>query len=160
MSYTKSYNEGMNAESRFLTLLGSDRFIRVATRSEDRGEHWDVLTTIGKVDVKGKKRNKRNDANADPDIHYYEFRNVAGNIGWGIPTDVDRVIAFEAEEGFILVRPEDVYYPLLDKCARNGGGAGFFECRGRLGRLDWFTKVPTHFLRTHSFETIRNDNGL
>ena len=160
MPNTKSYNEGMSAESRFLTLLGSDRFIRVATRSEDRGEHWDVLTTIGKVDVKGKKRNKRNDANADPDIHYYEFRNVAGNIGWGIPTDIDRVIAFEAEEGFILVRPEDVYYPLLDKCARNGGGAGFFECRGRAGRLDWFTKVPTHFLRTHSFETIRNDNGL
>ena len=159
MSYTKSYNEGMSAESRFITLLGS-RFIRVATPTEDRKEHWDVLTTIGKVDVKGKKRNKRNDANADPDIHYYEFRNVAGNIGWGIPTDVDRVIAFEAEEGFILVRPEDVYYPLLDKCARNGGGAGFFECRGRLGRLDWFTKVPTHFLRTHSFETIRNDNGL
>jgi len=160
MSYTKSYNEGKDAESRFITLLGNDRFIRVATRAEDRGEHWDVLTTIGKIDVKGKKRNKRNDANADPDIHYYEFKNVAGNIGWGIPTDIDRIIAFEAEEGFILVRPEDIYYPLLDKCARNGGGAGFFECRGRAGRLDWFTKVPTHFLRTHSFATIRNGNGL
>ena len=78
----------------------------------------------------------------------------------GYPTYVDRVIAFESTEGFILVRPEHVYYPLLDKCAKSGGGSGFFQCRGRQGRRDWFTKVPTDFLRKHSFETIRNDNGL
>ena len=159
MPYVNCHKQGVGVEDRFIDLIG-DSFIRMATPTEDRREHWDVLCAIGKIDIKGQKRASMGDVNTNPDLHYYEFMNVAGEVGWGIPTDVDRVIAFESTEGFILVRPEDVYYPLLDKCAKSGGGSGFFQCRGRQGRRDWFTKVPTDFLRNHSFKTIRNDNGL
>ena len=128
MPYVNCHKQGVGVEDRFIDLIG-DSFIRMATPTEDRREHWDVLCAIGKIDIKGQKRASMGDVNTNP-------------------------------EGFILVSPGDIYYPLLDKCARSGGGSGFFQCRGRQGRRDWFTKVPTDFLRKYSFETIRNDNGL
>lgn len=49
------YEKGLITEDRFIEMIG-DSFIRRATRSEDRNEHWDILCKEGKIDVKGKKK--------------------------------------------------------------------------------------------------------
>jgi len=159
MQYKDSIRRGQNAESRFTDMIG-DSFIRKATRDEDIHEHWDILCKEGKVDVKGLKKTNRRDSKTNPDIHFYEFKNVGGKLGWGVPTETPRMIAFESEEGFILVDPSDIYKPLIDKCEAHGEGWNFFQCRGREGRNDWFTKVPTEFLREYSCGIVEPVSGI
>ena len=148
------YEKGLVTEDRFIEMIG-DSFIRRATRSEDRNEHWDILCKEGKIDVKGKKKNNRRDANVDSTIHYYEFKNVAGNIGWGVPTKVDRMIAFETDNDFILVNPVDIYDDLKLKCSVDEDD--FFKLKTRNGRDDLFAKIPTQYLRDYSCGTVNTD---
>jgi|TARA_Y100000310_G_scaffold88941_1_gene86040 hypothetical protein len=157
--WSKFYQEGLVVEDKFIEMIG-DSFIRKATRSEDGKEHWDILCKHGKVDVKGMKKANRSDSKTNPDIHFYEFKNVEGKSGWGVPNNVKRMIAFESTEGFILVDPEDIYQPLIDKCKIHKEGWGFFQCRGREGRDDWFTKLPTEFLREYSCGIVEPVSGI
>jgi len=158
-NWNSFYQKGLVVEQRFIDMIG-DSFIRKASKTEDRNEHWDILCEHGRIDVKGMKKSNRSDAKTNADIHFYEFRNVGGNSGWGLPNEVERMIAFETEEDFILVNPEDIYEPLIQKCSKHGEGWGLFQCRGREGRDDWFTKVPTEFLREHSCGIVEPVSGI
>ena len=153
MKWKESKARGESAESKFIDIIG-DSFIRRADRKEDIHEHWDVLFELDgketKVDIKGAKKNLRSDSQVDNDIHFWEFKNVAGKKGWGVPSEVERLIAFEVADGFILVNPSDIFEPLQKKCSEAGEGYGLFQCRGRSGRNDWFSKISVDFLKQYS----------
>jgi len=152
------FSKGLETEERFIKMLGKS-FIRKATRMEDIYQHWDVLTSEGKVDVKGMKKVNRKDSKVDPDMHFYEFKNVKGDNGWGVPNDVTRMIAFEVKDGFILVDPEQVFTKIMARCS--GYGYGYFQFRDRkkYGRDDLFTKVPVSYLRENSCGFV-NKKGI
>ena len=74
-NWGKFYQKGLVVEEKFIEMIG-DSFIRKATTSEDRNEQWDILCKHGKIDVKGMKKSNRSDSQTNPDIHFYEFKNV------------------------------------------------------------------------------------
>lgn len=139
------FSKGLAAEERFIKMAGKS-FIRKATKMEDIYQHWDILTKESKIDVKAMKKMRRHDDRVDPNMHFYEFKNVRGENGWGVPNDTPRMIAFEVPYGFILVNPEDVFTKIMAKCTSHG--YGYFQLRDRkkYGRDDLFTKVPVSFL--------------
>ena len=152
------FSKGLETEDRFIKMIGKS-FIRRSTSMEDRYQHWDVSAKEGKIDVKGMKKVNRSDKRVNPDIHFYEFKNVKGENGWGVPNDINRMIAFEVEDGFILVKPEDVFIDIMSKCSTEGHGNFQLRDRKKYGRDDLFTKVPVSYLREKSCGFV-NKKGI
>lgn len=90
--------ERTESEKLFYSLVpGSDW----STVSQDIFDHIDIITPDYTVDVKAMKRWNGTDVDVNPDIHWVEFRNVRGNMGWvGGKADY---IAFEQPDNFIMV---------------------------------------------------------
>lgn len=142
MNYFSSIKEGMSAEEEFIALRG-DNFVRKADRKEDWYEHWDVLDKeLGHIDVKAAKRKYRNGP-IDYSIHWWEFKNVSGRQGWGVPNKVDRFIALRLEDRFILVDPRKVNDVLLSKCTQHFRGP--YGLNTRPNRKDLAAMVPVEF---------------
>ena len=147
IKYKSSFQEGTQAEQEFVKLRG-DNFVRKATRTEDIHEHWDILDKeLGKVDIKGAKRKFRNGP-IDYSIHWWEFKNVAGNAGWGEPNGTERLIGFRTEDSFIFVDPSKVNLLLQQRCTEHYRGA--WGLNTRPGRKDLAAMIPVEFLIEHS----------
>ena len=141
--YSKSWNEGLKAENEFLdnsevTLLSK------SNNRQDRYEHWDFLVWIEglgrlKVDIKGRKRNKRGDSEFMSG-HWIELKNVKGEVGWAIPNKVtNRAIVFQSADEWIICFPEH----LVNLCNSNEG----YERRTRKDRSDLIVKAPIESLK-------------
>ena len=90
--------ERTESEKLFYSLVpGSDW----STLQEDMHKHFDIVTPDYKVDVKGMKRVNGSDPAVNPDIHWVEFKNVNGKVGW-VGGEAD-YIAFEQPDHFIMV---------------------------------------------------------
>lgn len=151
VKYKKSFFEGNKAEEEFIKLRG-DNFIRKADRSEDMKQHWDVLDKeFGKVDIKAPKRRERG-GEIDYSIHWWEFKNVLGNLGWGSPNGTDRYIAFRIKDKFILVDPSVVNPILETKCTEYF--RGMWGLNTRKGRKDLFAMIPVDFLLEHAEHVV------
>lgn len=74
---------------------------RTATDYEDAVLHFDMVIDDVKIDVKGLKRKNMSDSTFNPEIHWVEFQNVRGNVGW-VKGKADK-IALEILEGYILI---------------------------------------------------------
>ena len=145
--YKSSFTEGTATEQEFISLRG-DNFVRRAERKEDIHEHWDILDKeLGKIDVKAPKRQYRYGP-LDYSIHWWEFKNVTGNKGWGTPNGVNRHIAFRLESSFVLVDPEVVNSILEAKCKEHY--RGIWGLNTRKGRSDLAAMIPVEFLLEHS----------
>lgn len=165
MKHTKinstSIKEGNAAEDKFIACR-AENIIRKATKQEDIHEHWDVLDKeFGKVDVKAQKRINRGGSIAN-EHHWYELKTVKkppkwqSSKGWGIPNGIKRLIAFELQDSFVLVNPEDIIEDLRFKCKERGKGE--FLLYGREGRGDLMTLLPTEYLVENSFAVIPKHN--
>jgi hypothetical protein len=142
-NYKNSFQEGQSVEKEFIELRG-DSFVRKATRSEDMTQHWDILDKeFGRVDIKAGKRKYRGGP-IDYSIHWWEFKNVAGRIGWGSPNGIERFIAFRLEDRFILVSPDKVNHLLLEKCTEHYRGLWGLNTRPK--RKDLAAMIPVDFL--------------
>jgi len=113
-----------------------------ATEHENIYEHWDVRIDNIKIDIKGMKRELRNDSSVNGYRHYIELRGVRGHPGW-LYGKAD-YFAFETIEDFLLVEKiklqkwvdkniikEEVTKPEL------------YKLYSRVGRLDQMTLVKT-----------------
>ena len=157
MKNSQSVYEGTEAEKLFRKLRG-DNFVRRATREEDMNEHWDVLDSeFGRVDVKAAKRKFRSGP-VDYTI-WWELKTVKrppnwkSKSGWGVPNEVDRLIAVRAEDAFYLVNPSDIIKPLREKCTEYYRGD--FGLHSRPDRGDLMTILPLSFIVKNSVGKVR-----
>lgn len=152
VKYKTSFNEGNQTEQEFIELRG-ENFVRRATRSEDMTQHWDVLDKeFGHVDIKAPKRKYRGGP-IDYTIHWWEFKNVAGRIGWGSPNGMQRFIAFRLEDSFVLVDPDKVNSLLLEKCKEHY--RGLWGLNTRPNRKDLAAMIPVDFLVKHADHVVK-----
>ena len=87
-----------------------------ATRMEDRNEHidfWWQSPRGGKlgIDVKGKRRHKRGDIESDGSIHWIEYINVQGDMGWAF--GLMDYIAFITDTSILFVKPSKIQTYLI-----------------------------------------------
>ena len=136
--YSKSWEEGLSAENEFLDNPAVT-LVSKSNRGQDINEHWDFLVSVEclgrlKVDIKGRKRNRRGDSDYMPE-QWIELKNVHGRAGWAIPNEVtNRAIAFQSSDEWIICFPEH----LVNLCNSNEG----YERRTRKGRKDVIVKAP------------------
>jgi len=111
---TPCWNRGQGVEESFQNLLkGKGIKYRPATL-EEQYKHYDYITDRGTIDVKARKRIRRNDNTEQDELVWLEFKNIHGSRGW-LASDVD-YIAFERENDFVIVRRIYLYDMALKKC--------------------------------------------
>lgn len=152
-----SWIEGTAAERDFVSARG-ESIVRKATKTEDMNEHWDYLDSeFGRVDVKSAKRLHRGGP-VDYTI-WWELLTVKRppdnkpKKGWGVPNNIDRLIAIRTEDMFVMVNPADIYPKLKVLC--KGHGRGAFLLHGRPNRGDLMTILPLSFLNENAVGTVK-----
>lgn len=121
-----------------------------STTNEDKLKHIDIWWNSPKkgrlgIDVKGIKKNNRQDKEVDDSIHWIEIQGVTGYKGW-IFGEMD-YIAFMTRKQVLFVKPCDLYGNILWNIA---GKELVYKCPKecyvpyqRWGRKDIVVKVPT-----------------
>ena len=104
----KSYNTGDSAENLFQQLTGAK-----PSSSDDNIKHIDYIYNDMLVDVKGNKESARNG------YLLIEFISVNGSYGWCHKKSKATHIAFQMENGFILVNKDDLRKKTLSLCKIN-----------------------------------------
>ena len=113
MAYRNKYDTngsasqlGENAENLFLNAARSNGWDISDASRQDQFNHIDYYVQISpsskiSVEVKSRKKIKRNDKAVNDDFIWVEFKNVRGNRGW-LYGKAD-CIAFEREHDFLIV---------------------------------------------------------
>jgi hypothetical protein len=108
------WKRGQDVEDSFQKLLeGRGVKCRPATL-EEQYKHYDYITDRGTIDVKARKRIRRNDSSEQDELVWLEFKNIHGSKGW-LASDVD-FIAFERKNDFVIVRRIYLYEMAVKKC--------------------------------------------
>ena len=152
----ESVRRGTDAEKEFINLR-KDTFVRLANREENILEHWDVLDSeLGRVDVKAAKKKDRG---GELDYHiWWELKTViqknawVSAPGWGIPNNVDRLIAIRARDAYYLINPEDIIEDLRQRC--RDYSKDYFGLYSRPGRGDLMTSLPLDYVKEHARHRI------
>lgn len=124
-------------------------------KKQDIEEHWDIEVTLPlfgrrKIDVKGVKYTHRH--GGAPCV-WWEWRNVRGGDGWGVPNGLSRVVAQLMPDGvFYMSGVADMALRIKQAVNANGDrrGRGEFEIYQRDGRLDLVTRVPIDFFKKYA----------
>ena len=119
MTYRKkSWEEGRLAEESFVKWAEAKGFAVEKSKPEEQFKHIDFYITKGgvrlSIDVKAKKRLSRSDKESQNTLIWVEFKNVLGRDGW-LVSGPD-AIAFEAEDGFVLIPRIELHTLCLKKC--------------------------------------------
>lgn len=153
-NYREFYETGLTAEQQFASKLQGPT---MANEKQNMYEHWDVMDARGrKYDVKAMKRFRRSDASATDRIHFLEFRNVHGQVGW-LYGEASAIV-FETRSHWIVVnRQELVQYAekSVDWDAPRADKPKVYELYGRSGRNDLMTVVPTVDLLAISEQVVK-----
>ena len=129
----KDLERGKIAEKEYAKLYKNCEVV-FSEGKTDWEEHWDVMISGVKIDVKAIKKE-------DENIHFVEFRNVLGNKGW-LYGDADG-FAFETKDYWIEVKKDRLQEMVHEKCMDKVMGWDFYEMANRPGAKDLFTKVKT-----------------
>ncbi|AFZ45287.1 hypothetical protein PCC7418_3168 [Halothece sp. PCC 7418] len=111
--WEQSIKEGNKSEKTFLKLAVRRGYqVLKSSKQQDINEHWDYEITKNdatyKVDVKAKKRISRQDKTVQSEEIWIELHSVrANNKGWLYESKAN-LLAFELEDGFLLVKREDL----------------------------------------------------
>ncbi len=111
--YRDSLELGTSAEEKFKKIAKSKKWvIKLASRNEDKNEHWDCeifkKTESYKVDVKAMKRVSRHDSETQDVWLWIELHGVrVDDRGWLYGDKAD-LIAFELCKSFIIVEREQL----------------------------------------------------
>jgi hypothetical protein len=148
MNNIQSLREGTEAELEFISLRG-DNIVRRATKQEDIYQHWDLLDLeLGKVDVKAAKRKYRGGP-IDYTI-WWELKTVKrppsyiSSKGWGVPNDIDRLIAVRSSFGFHLINPSSIIDDINVRCTQYYRGD--YGLHARPDRGDLMTILPLEYI--------------
>lgn len=130
------------SEEEFYSLFKTENK-RLATDYEDKFLHFDMIIDDIKIDVKGLKKRNRGDSTANSEIHWVEFQNVHGNVGWA-KGEADK-IAFETLNGYLIINRLDLYEfckrKIIDKKIYNK--KEIYKLYQRSNRKDVITLVLT-----------------
>lgn len=151
----RMYNEGLRYERIVMDLTRENFRCNVfeATKWEDTNQHIDFwCESNGRkygIDVKGPRKNKRDDKDYDDTINWIELANVQGNKGW-IYGDA-AYIAFVTKKSVLFVPRKEiarmVEEKILGKETVHSVPSMCYVPYQRMGRLDKIVKVPTEDLR-------------
>lgn len=146
-NYTKYVTDGRAVEMEFAEtftrLIGGQ--VTPTDAAEDVTRHIDLHIALS-VDVKGARRNRRTDQNADTGIIWLEVRNVNGARGW-LFGDADAIV-FDIGERWLIVNRHRLAdwlfttYPPTD-AAETTGAYALHKYYKRHGRRDVIIKVRT-----------------
>lgn len=151
---------GEQAENLFVILAKKSGW-KVSPSSKDQNidEHWDFLVEKEglefKVEVKGRKRIRRDDDDTQSDFTWVELHGVRPkDAGW-LFGKAD-LIAFEKEEAFILVKKADLL-ALVNKKVNlvakvNHPKDAVYKIYSRRGRKDKLTLLPMDDIRSIQFD--------
>ncbi len=139
-----------------------------ATTKQDMHDHVDVLWKFdeekspAKIDVKGLKKDNRKDNRVNPDIHWIEFQNVNGKLGW-LYGKAD-YIAFEDLNEWIIVRrahlAEVMQNTVKNNSITHNVNESYYRYYEREGRKDIITKVDTALLRNNADKIIKKHGNV
>ena len=115
---------------------------RVTSKQEDYLEHTDIKVEIG-IDLKGIKKIRRSDFEANENYHWVEIKNTAGYDGW-LYAGTNKFIAFETKNWYGVVEKTDLA-KLISKNLINQTSEVplIYHLYNRKGRQDSLTLVPT-----------------
>ena len=137
-----------------------DDIIRIATVEEDMREHWDCEIIIDnrkmKVDVKGLKRENKNDSTLNEKTHWVELKNVNGRDGW-LYGKADS-FAFEMYNYWLVVDRIELIKLINEKIVREYKKGEFYHLYQRQNRKDEITLVPTSDLEKIAWKKIEKYN--
>ena len=152
---TQMYNEGIKDEKLVMEIVNKIFKCKtyVATKWEDVNLHVDFWCESNNkrygIDVKGLRKNKRNDKDYDDTINWIELINVQGKNGWVYGKA--SYIAFLTKKSLLLVSRKKLAKTIEEKI--NGKDIvhinpnEYYVPYQRNGRLDKIVKVPTADLR-------------
>lgn len=148
----RMYNEGLEVENFVMEAvqhsLGGT--CERSKRKEDIFDHIDFWWDSPKkgrigIDVKGMKKNKRNDKEVDDTINWIELMNVRGNPGWVYGKS--EYIAFRTKTQIIFVKTKKLQEFAIEKTKGKElvgtNPKDFYVPYRRYQRLDIIFKCPT-----------------
>jgi hypothetical protein len=140
---------GEKAENLFILLAVRMGWkVSASSNHENIHDHWDYLierkTESYKVEVKSKKRLRRNEDTPQQNFIWVELKNVRGELGW-LFGKAD-LIAFEREKNFLIIQKNDLKKMVKEKVdlkskAKNANDA-LYKIYQREGRKDKLTLLP------------------
>lgn len=149
------YQEGLKDEEFVMNLTNKTFGCKTykSEKDEDVYQHIDFWCEVNNkrygIDVKGLKKQNRNDTEYDDSIHWVELLNTQGNPGWVYGKCV--YIAFMTKKSVLYV-PRKQLCELVEQNTKNKEVCFFnpkecYQPYQRKGRKDKVIKVPTDDLR-------------
>lgn len=150
--YVKEIKYGKDSEKRFIEFMQSNGCeVTKSSTHDDIYSHFDYYVKKGnhtyKFEVKGKKKNRRSDQKQSDDITWIELKGITGHNGWVFGQS--DYIAFEHNNGFLLVKREKVVEIVFKKLIQNGfkEGRDMYQLYNRNGRDDLIVKIKMSDLK-------------
>jgi len=157
-------------EDSLSTLLCKFGEVTHSTPEQDMEDHVDLILKPNKkckfllapksyddifIDVKGAKKQNRDDVNVDYNIHYVEFMNVKGKLGWLYGKA--HYIAFEAESEWVIVNRIKLLEWLDTLPVKSSAEKKLYHLydRSNFGRNDLMMLVETSKLQEIATITIK-----
>lgn len=138
----------------------------ISTFQEDIKKHIDIWWDSPKkgkvgIDIKGLRKNKRQDSLTDETIQWIEIKNTQGKDGW-VFGEMD-YIAFMTNNEVLFVKPKDIQTLVLKntigkELVHVNKDLLFYQPYQRKDRKDIIIKVPTDDLRKITHFTILQTN--
>ncbi len=151
---------GEQAEKLFVALAKKSGWkVSPASKDQNIDEHWDYLiekeNLAFKVEVKGRKRIRRDDDGAQSDFTWVELHGVRPkDAGW-LFGKAD-LIAFEKEDSFILVKKTDLLAMVNKKvnpvAKVHDSKDAVYKIYTRGGRKDKLTLLPADDIEAIQFD--------
>ena len=133
---------GKEVEQEFARLFND---VTETTKLEDIDGHIDMKISVG-IDVKGLKKVRRHDSEANENIHWVEIKSVQGKAGWLYGDAL--FFSFELKDYWIVVSKKDLQEFIAEKCKEKikTEKPDFYKLYQREGRKDIITLVSSYDL--------------
>ena len=159
-----SWTRGKTTEALFASTMSNAGYtVTKSSTGEDIKAHIDfyIENEEGRfaVDVKGRRKLKKDDFPEDIDWVFLEVKNVAGNDGWLLGRA--DLIAFERDEGFVIVPRLELLEIAKKKCNLNDiaykASAAQYRAYSRPNRQDLITLVHINDLKSCNYRFFSVD---
>lgn len=125
-------------ELNFANMVGG----KLASKKDDYLNHTDIKIEIG-IDLKGIKKIRRNDLEANENYHWVELKNTAGYDGW-LYAGNNKYIAFETRNWVAIVDKERIKEIVNTRLIKQEATTPIpYHIYKRQGREDSLTLIPT-----------------
>lgn len=112
---SEAWKRGEALETKFFELYKSTHPNARRSTRQEQFKHIDIVDGETRIDVKARKRvSKRGNYRLQTENTWLEFKDTAGNPGWLFGEASH--IAFELDDGFLIVQRQDLANLAKEKC--------------------------------------------